>query len=49
MTGEAVAALLGLGIAEINARRAVDQALIRLGDEAELSAVIRAALQELGR
>ena len=39
----------GLGIAEINARRAVDQALIRLGDEAELSAVIRAALQELGR
>jgi len=27
----------------------VDQALIRLGDEAELSAVIRAALQELGR
>ena len=30
-------------------RRAVDQALIRLGDEAELPAVIRAALQELGR
>lgn len=49
VTGEAVAALLGLGVAEINARRAVDQALIRLGDEAELSAVIRAALQELGR
>ena len=49
VTGEAVAALLGLGIAEINARRAVDQALIRLGDEAELPAVIRAALQELGR
>ena len=35
--------------AEINARRAVDQALIRLGDDADLSAVIRAALQELGR
>ncbi|WP_447910699.1 Holliday junction branch migration protein RuvA [Brevundimonas bullata] len=49
VTGEAVAALLGLGIAEVNARRAVDQALIRLGDEAELPAVIRAALQELGR
>ncbi|MGO4687014.1 Holliday junction branch migration protein RuvA [Brevundimonas sp. 2YAF1] len=49
VTGEAVAALLGLGIAEINARRAVDQALIRLGDEAELPAVIRAGLQELGR
>jgi len=49
LTGEAVAALLGLGIAEVNARRAVDQALIRLGDDADLSAVIRAALQELGR
>lgn len=49
VTGEAVSALLGLGIAEVNARRAVDQALIKLGDEAELSAVIRAALQELGR
>jgi Holliday junction DNA helicase RuvA len=49
VSGEAVSALLGLGVAEINARRAVDQALIRLGEEAELSAVIRAALQELGR
>ena len=49
VTGEAVSALLGLGVAEINARRAVDQALIRLGDAAEQSAVIRAALQELGR
>ena len=49
ITGEAVSALLGLGVAEVNARRAVDQAMIRLGDEAELSAVIRAALQELGR
>lgn len=49
VTGEAVSALLGLGVAEINARRAVDQALIRLGDDADLSAVIRAALQELGR
>ncbi|HEY0927686.1 Holliday junction branch migration protein RuvA [Brevundimonas sp.] len=49
LTGEAVSALLGLGVAEINARRAVDQALIRLGEEADLSAVIRAALQELGR
>jgi len=29
--------------------RAVDQALIRLGEDADLSAVIRAALQELGR
>jgi Holliday junction DNA helicase RuvA len=47
--GEAVSALLSLGVVEVNARRAVDQALIRLGEEAELSAVIRAALQELGR
>jgi len=49
VTGEAVSALLGLGVAEVNARRAVDQAVIRLGEAAELSAVIRAALQELGR
>lgn len=49
LTGEAVAALLGLGIAEVNARRGVDHALMRLGEDAELSAVIRAALQELGR
>ena len=49
ITGEAVSALLGLGVAEVNARRAVEQALIRLGDDADLSAVIRAALQELGR
>lgn len=49
VAGEAVSALLGLGMAEVNARRAVDQALVRLGDEAEVSAVIKAALQELGR
>lgn len=49
LSGEAVAALLGLGIAEVNARRGVDHALMRLGEDAELSAVIRAALQELGR
>ncbi|MBN9481117.1 MAG: Holliday junction branch migration protein RuvA [Bordetella sp.] len=49
VTGEAVAALLGLGIAEVNARRAVDHALIKLGEEADLPLVIRTALQELGR
>ena len=49
ITGEAVSALLGLGVAEVNARRAVDHAVIKLGDDADLSAVIRAALQELGR
>lgn len=49
VTGEAVSALLGLGMPEMNARRAVDQAITRLGDEADVSAVIKAALQELGR
>ena len=48
-TGEAVAALLGLGIAEANARRAVDTADHRLGEDASLAALIKAALQELGR
>ncbi|GAA0387519.1 Holliday junction branch migration protein RuvA [Brevundimonas terrae] len=49
IAGEAVAALLGLGIAEMNARRAVEQALSDKGEEAGLSAIIRAALQELGK
>ncbi len=49
LTGEAVSALMGLGIAEVPARRAVDQAVIRLREDAELSAVIKAALQEVGR
>ena len=49
ITGEAVAALLGLGIAELNARRAVEVALEAKGEEAGLSAIIRAALQELGK
>ncbi len=47
--GEAVAALMGLGVAEITARRVVDQALIRLGEGAAEAALIKAALQELGR
>jgi Holliday junction DNA helicase RuvA len=47
--GEAVAALLGLQVAEVTARRAVDAALIKLGEDAEIPAVIKAALQELGR
>lgn len=47
--GEAVAGLMGLGIAEPQARRAIDQALIRLGEEAEVGALVKAALQELGR
>ena len=49
LTGEAGAARMGLGIAGVLARRAVDQSVIRLGEDAELSAVIKAALQEVGR
>ena len=49
VAGEAVSALLGLGMPEMNARRAVDQAITRLGDEADVSAVIKASLQDLGR
>jgi len=47
--GDAVAALMGLGVAEVAARRVVDQALIRLGETAPGAALIKAALQELGR
>lgn len=49
ISGEAVVALMGLGVAEPVARRVVEQAVTRLGDGAELPAVIKAALQELGR
>ena len=49
IAGEAVGALMGLGTAEVLARRAVEQAIARLGADAELPAVIRAALQELAR
>lgn len=48
-SGEAVAALLGLGVAEPAARRVVEAAAVRLGEAAEPSALIKAALQELGR
>jgi holliday junction DNA helicase RuvA len=48
-TGDAVAALMGLGVAEPVARRVVDQAVLKLGDDATESALIKAALQELGR
>jgi Holliday junction DNA helicase RuvA len=47
--GDAVAALMGLGVAEVAARRVVDQAVIRLGETAAEAALIKAALQELGR
>ena len=48
-TGEAVAALMGLGVAEAAARRVAEQAALRLGEDADVQAVIKAALQELGR
>ena len=47
--GEAVAALMGLGVAEANARRVVEHAALRLGEEAQVQALIKAGLQELGR
>jgi Holliday junction DNA helicase RuvA len=47
--GEAVAALMGLNFAEPAARRAVEHAAGRLGEDAEVPALIKAALQELGR
>ncbi len=47
--GEAVAALMGLGIAEVQARRVVEQAAMRLGDDATPADLIKAGLQELGR
>jgi holliday junction DNA helicase RuvA len=47
--GEATAALMGLGVAEPAARRVVEAALGRLGEDAEPAALIKAALQELGR
>ncbi|THD77187.1 MAG: Holliday junction branch migration protein RuvA [Phenylobacterium sp.] len=49
LAGEAVAALMGLGVAEVSARRVVEQAAGRLGDDAPAPALIKAALQELGR
>lgn len=47
--GDAVAALMGLAVAEPVARRAVEQAALRLGADAATAALVKAALQELGR
>ncbi len=49
VNGEAVAGLMGLGVAEQNARLAVESAMAQLGADAELPAVIRAALKALGK
>ena len=48
-TGEAVAALMGLGIGEAIARRSVEAAQARLEPDSGLNALIKAALQEVGR
>ena len=40
---------MGLGVAEVAARRVVDHAAARLGEAAPEPALIKAALQELGR
>ncbi|WP_374574230.1 Holliday junction branch migration protein RuvA [Phenylobacterium sp.] len=48
-SGDAVAALMGLGVAEVNARRVVEHAATRLGEDADVQALIKAGLQELGR
>jgi len=47
--GEAVAALMGLGVAEAVGRRTVEQAVERLGEDADVAALIKAALREIGR
>jgi Holliday junction DNA helicase RuvA len=47
--GEAVAALMGLGVAETQARRLVEQAAVALGAEASVSDLVRAGLREMGR
>lgn len=48
-TGDAVAALMGLGVAEVNARRVIEAAADKLGEEATVQQLIKAGLQELGR
>jgi len=45
----AMAALLGLGVSEPAARRVVDHALLKAGDDADEAVLIKAALKELGR
>lgn len=47
--GEAVSALMGLGHSEINARRYVEMAAEKVGADAPISELIRAALKESGR
>ncbi len=49
LNGEAVAALMGLGLAEPLARRHVEAAAAKLGDSPDLPSLIKAALQESAR
>jgi len=49
VAGDAVAALIGLGVAEQQARIAVDSALKAAGESVELPALIRASLKALGK
>lgn len=48
-SGDAVAALMGLGVAEVNARRVIENAALRLGEDGSVQALIKVGLQELGR
>jgi Holliday junction DNA helicase RuvA len=49
VAGEATSALMGLGIAEPVARRAVEHGLAEQGPDIDLSTLIKIALQEIGR
>jgi len=49
VSGDAVAGLLGLGVAEALARRAVEQTLAEQGSDIDLSTLIKLSLRELGR
>ncbi len=49
IAGDAVAGLMGLGIAEPAARRAVDHVLATEGPDVDLSTLIKLSLRELGR
>ena len=49
VSAEAVAALLGLGVNEMQARLAVDAAVKTLGPDAELPVLIRTGLKNLGK
>ena len=49
VSGEAIAALLGLGVNDMQARLAVETASKTLGPDAELPVLIRTALKSLGK